>query len=73
MAETILYTVPNCSSCDRARAGLANEGIEFEERNVMLNRAWFDEVLRYSVSVPVILRGDKVQVGWGRSLGCLIT
>jgi hypothetical protein len=30
--RTILYTTPNCSGCDRARARLIAEGENFEER-----------------------------------------
>lgn len=73
MAETaervILYTTPNCSGCDRARADLRREGVDFEERNVMARQEWFDEVLKYSISVPVIVRGDKVEIRRG---GCAI-
>ncbi|MPZ49361.1 MAG: hypothetical protein GEU75_08705 [Dehalococcoidia bacterium] len=69
--SVILYTVPHCGTCDRARAGLTDEGIDFEERNIMTRRDWFNEAAGYSISVPVILRGQKVQIGWGRSMGCL--
>ena len=68
--RVILYTVPNCGTCDRARVGLREEGVEFEERDIMVQREWYDEAARYAVSVPVILRGEKVQIGWGRSMGC---
>jgi glutaredoxin len=68
----ILYTTPNCSACDRARADLTAEGVDFEERSVMAKQEWFDEVLKYSISVPVIIRGDKVEVGWKGDIGCAI-
>ena len=67
----ILYTVPHCGTCDRARIGLTEEGVEFEERNIMIKREWFDEAASLSISVPVIIRDEKVQIGWGRSMGCL--
>jgi glutaredoxin len=60
----ILYTTPNCHVCDRARADLTAEGVEFEERDVMKDKAWFNEVLRYAISVPVLVREGKAQVGW---------
>ena len=60
----ILYTTPNCNVCDRARADLSADGIEFEERDVMKDKAWFNEVLRYAISVPVFVRDGKAQVGW---------
>jgi glutaredoxin len=68
-AKTILYTTPNCSGCDRARERLIAAGEEFEERSVMARQEWFDEVLKYSISVPVIVRGDRVEVPRG---GCAI-
>ena len=67
--QVILYTTTNCSACDRARNELIAEGVDFEERNVMVKQAWYDEVLRYSISVPVLLRNGKAEVRRG---GCLI-
>ena len=72
MAEAqtvILYTLPDCDVSDQARKGLREEGVEFEERNVMKQKAWFDEALRYSIYVPIIVRGDNVEVGWKGALG----
>jgi glutaredoxin len=68
--RVILYTVPHCGTCDRARRELTEQGVDFEERNIMLKREWFDEAAHWSISVPVIMRGDKVSIGWGRSMGC---
>jgi glutaredoxin len=76
VAETaehvILYTTPNCSACDRARADLAADGVHFEERSVMARQEWYDEVLQYSISVPVLIRNGKVEVGWKGDIGCAI-
>lgn len=70
MAEKlILYTTPGCDVCDRARADLTADGADFEERDVMKDKAWFDEVLRYSISVPVVIRDGKAEVGWKGALG----
>ena len=68
----ILYTTTNCSTCDTARADLKAEGVDFEERNVMVKQEWFNEVLKYSVSVPVILRDGKPEFGWKGDMGCAI-
>jgi glutaredoxin len=70
--KLIVYTTPNCSACDQAIADLKADGVDFEERNVMQNQQWYDEVLRYSITVPVILRGDKVEYGWKGHIGCAI-
>jgi glutaredoxin len=69
-AKAILYTTPNCSGCERTRARLVADGVDFEERSVMARQEWFDEVLKYSISVPVIIWPDKrVEVPRG---GCAI-
>ena len=67
--KVVLYTAPNCRASDRAREDLRAEGVELEERDVMKNKAWFDEVLHYSIFVPVVLRGDKVEIGWKGRVG----
>jgi glutaredoxin len=70
--KLIVYTTPNCSACDHAIADLTADGVDFEERNVMKSKQWYDEALRYGISVPIILRGDKVEYGWKGHMGCAI-
>ena len=71
--KLIIYTTPNCSACDNALADLSADRVEFEERNVMKSKAWYDEVLKYSVSVPVIIQPDgKIEYGWNGNHGCAI-
>jgi glutaredoxin len=73
MAEKlIIYTTPNCSACDRAIADMTADGTDFEERNVMKEKQWYDEALKYAISVPIILRDGKVEYGWKGNLGCPI-
>jgi glutaredoxin len=67
--RVILYTTPGCDVCDTARAGLTTEGVDFEERDVMKSKAWFEEAIRYSIFVPIILRGDAVEIGWRGAVG----
>jgi glutaredoxin len=70
MAEQlILYTTPGCDVCDRARSDLTADGTAFEERDVMKSKAWFDEVLKYSITVPVLIREGKAEVGWKGAYG----
>ena len=69
----IIYTTPNCSACDQAIADLTAEGADFEERNVMKNKAWYDEALKYAVTVPIVIQpGGKVEYGWKGNIGCAI-
>ena len=70
MAEKlILYTTNGCDVCDRAKAELAAEGTEYEERNVMHDKAWFDEVLKHTIFVPMVVRDGKVEIGWRGAVG----
>lgn len=71
--KLILYTTPNCSACDQALADLTADGVDFEERNVMKSKEWYNEVLKYSISVPVLIYPDgKVGHGWKGNMGCPI-
>lgn len=71
MAEkVILYTAPSCGASDRAREELLAEGVDLEERNVMQKQEWFDEVLKYSIFVPVVVWQDgRVEIGWKGRVG----
>jgi glutaredoxin len=71
--KLIIYTTPNCSACDRAIADLTADGTDFEERNVMKNKQWYDEALQYAITVPIVLRDGKVEYGWKGNIGCAIT
>lgn len=68
----IIYTTPNCSACDRALADLTADGVDFEERNVMKSKQFYDEALKYAITVPIILREGKVEYGWKGNIGCAI-
>jgi glutaredoxin len=71
--KLIVYTTTNCSACDNAVADLTADGVDFEERNVMKDKAWYDEVLKYFVMVPVLLHPDgRVEHGWKGNIGCAI-
>ena len=70
--KLIIYTTPNCSACDRALADLTADGVDFEERNVMKNKQFYDEALKYAITVPIILREGKVECGWKGNIGCAI-
>ena len=67
--RVILYTAPNCGTSDRAREDLKAAGVDFEERDVMAKKAWFDEALRYSIFVPIVIRGANVEIGWKGAVG----
>jgi glutaredoxin len=71
--KLIIYTTPNCSACDNALADLTADGVDFVERNVMRDKQFYNEALKYSVSVPIIINPDgKVEYGWKGNHGCPI-
>ena len=68
--KLILYTAPNCGTSDRARAELIADGVDFEERDVMKNKQWFEDVLKYTIFVPLVMHPDgHVEVGWKGRVG----
>ena len=65
MERPVVYTLRNCPTCDKAREGLRLQEIEFEERRVDENSGWWDEALKYGITVPIILWPDgRIEVGW---------
>jgi glutaredoxin len=63
--SVIFYTLRNCPTCDKARDGLKERGVDFEERQVDTNEEWWEEALKYAFTVPVIVWGeDDVEIGW---------
>ena len=67
--QLILYTTPGCDVCDRARSELIAEGTAFEERDVMKDKQWFEDVLKYTIFVPMVIRDGKVEIGWRGAVG----
>jgi len=70
VADLIVYTVPTCSTCARAVKELTAEGVEFEERDIRKSEQWLDEASRLSISVPILVRGSKIEIGWKGDMGC---
>lgn len=64
MADLIMYTLRTCPTCERARRDLTADGVEFEERVIDDNQAWFEEASRLALTVPILVRGESVEVGW---------
>ena len=64
MAELIMYTLRTCPTCERARKDLTADGVDFEERVIDDNVEWFDEASQLGLTVPILVRGDTVEVGW---------
>jgi len=71
MAKLIMYSIPGCGTCARARREMTEEGIEFEERDINTNSQWFEEAARIAVTVPIFVEGDRIEIGWRGDSGCL--
>jgi hypothetical protein len=67
--RVIVYTLPECDVSEVALTDLRAQGINVEERNVMRKQEWFDEALKISVFVPIVIRGAEIEVGWKGALG----
>ena len=68
MANTIIYTKPDCPYCAKAKTWYNERGIVFEERNAQDNLAYRKEMFSYTGGdpvVPVIVEdGIYKQSGW---------
>jgi glutaredoxin len=67
MSERVMYVKPGCPYCDAARAGLREEGLEWEERDATARADWRAELFSYtndSGVVPTIVTPEGRQVGW---------
>ena len=60
----ILYTLSNCPACASARRDLREDGVDFEERVIETNPAWYEEALNYAATVPILVDSGTVTVGW---------
>jgi len=67
--KLIVYTTPNCSACDFAVEDLTKDGVDFEERNVMKDKKFYDEALKYAITVPILVYPDALGRLWS-SLRC---
>jgi glutaredoxin len=67
--KAILYTLRGCPTCEKAKRGLHERGVQFEERMVDDNPAWWKEAVALAVTVPILVQDDRVEVGWEGEAG----
>lgn len=67
MADIKIYTKPTCPYCAAAKADMDSRDIAYDEINVLADEAALAEMERLSGgrTVPVIVEGDNVTVGFG--------
>jgi glutaredoxin 3 len=54
MANTIIYTKPDCPYCAKAKAWYNERSIPFEERNAQDNLAYRKEMFSFTGGDPVV-------------------
>ena len=67
--KAILYTLRGCPTCEKAKRGLSERGVQFEERLVDDNAAWWKEAVALAATVPILVRDGRVEVGWEGEAG----
>ena len=68
MSKIIVYSTPSCPYCTLAKDYLNQKGIEFEEKDVSLDRESAREMIEKSgeMGVPQIDINGKIIVGFNR-------
>ena len=69
MDKAILYTLRGCPTCEKAKRGLSQRGVPFEERMVDDNPAWWKEAVALAATVPIFVSEGRVDVGWEGEVG----
>jgi glutaredoxin 3 len=67
--EVVIYTKPGCPYCAAAKDDFRRRGIPFKELDVTSDPAIKEEAIAKAgvASVPVIVKGEEVSVGFGGS------
>ena len=67
--EVVIYTKPGCPYCKAAKEDFASRGITYRELDVTLDPAIREQAIAKAgvASVPVIVKGNDVSVGFGGS------
>lgn len=65
--EVVIFTKPGCPYCAAAKKDLAENGVQYEERDVSSSTAVKEEAIKIGgqAAVPVIVRNGEVTVGFG--------
>jgi len=68
MSKIIVYSTPSCPYCHLVKDYLNKKGVEFEDKDVSVDREAAREMVEKSgqMGVPQIVIKDKVIVGFNR-------
>lgn len=65
MTPAILYTSTGCEYCGKIKQFLTERGVPYEERDILVEPAWLDELAKYGIfGVPALFLGDETIVGY---------
>ena len=67
--DVTIYTSPTCGYCHQAKRYLADRGVAFAERDVSVDRAAAEEIVRLTgqMGVPVIVVDGQPVIGFDRA------
>lgn len=70
MPDILIYTTQSCPHCKKLRKFLRKNEIDFEEKNIVENEEFLEEMLDKTgkALVPVIEMGDEIYIGFDRSI-----
>ena len=68
--KVVIYSTPTCPYCKRAKEYLSRKGISYTDIDVAQDREKAREMTQKSgqMSVPVIIIGDEIVVGFNQVL-----
>jgi len=65
MTKATLYTSTGCEYCAKIKQFLTEQGVPYEERDILKEPAWLDELAKYGIfGVPALFLGDETIVGY---------
>lgn len=65
MIKATLYTSTGCEYCAKIKQFLKDRGVGYEERDILVEPAWLDELAKYGIfGVPALFLNDEAIVGY---------
>jgi thioredoxin reductase (NADPH) len=65
MITAILYTSTGCEYCGKIKQFLKDRSVAYEERDILVEPAWLDELAKYGIfGVPALFLGAEIIVGY---------
>ncbi|HYF91835.1 MAG TPA: FAD-dependent oxidoreductase [Symbiobacteriaceae bacterium] len=63
--QATLYTSTGCEYCGKIKQFLTQNGVAYEERDIIKEPAWLDELAKYGIfGVPALLLGEEWIIGY---------